>query len=116
VDVRVIAATNMDLLKEVEEKRFRLDLYHRLSVIIIHVPSLNERRDDIPLLVDRFLDDICADYGVAKKTIEAAAVKLLQEYNWTGNIRELRNVVERLIILSSKSIGADDVNNYVLPK
>jgi DNA-binding NtrC family response regulator len=116
VDVRVIAATNMDLLKEVEEKRFRLDLYHRLSVIIIHVPSLNERRDDIPLLVDRFLDDICADYGVAKKTIEAAAVKLLQEYNWTGNIRELRNVVERLIILSGKSIGADDVNNYVLPK
>jgi DNA-binding NtrC family response regulator len=116
VDVRVIAATNMDLLKEVEEKRFRLDLYHRLSVIIIHVPSLNERRDDIPLLVDRFLDDICADYGVAKKSIDAAAVKLLQEYNWTGNIRELRNVVERLIILSGKSIGADDVNNYVLPK
>ncbi len=116
VDVRVIAATNMDLLKEVEEKRFRLDLYHRLSVIIIHVPSLNERRDDIPLLVDRFLGDICADYGVAKKTIDTDAVKLLQEYNWTGNIRELRNVVERLIILSGKSIGADDVNNYVLPK
>ncbi|TAL46277.1 MAG: sigma-54-dependent Fis family transcriptional regulator, partial [Chitinophagaceae bacterium] len=81
VDVRVIAATNMDLLKEVEEKRFRLDLYHRLSVIIIHVPSLNERRDDIPLLVERFLADTCADYGVAKKTIDEDAVKLLYEYN-----------------------------------
>src|SRR5688572_15034668 len=88
VDVRVIAATNKNLLKEVEEKRFRLDLYHRLSVIIIHVPSLNERKDDIPLLVERFLSDICTDYGVAKKSIEQDAVKLLQEYNWTGNIRE----------------------------
>ncbi len=116
VDVRVIAATNMDLLKEVEEKRFRLDLYHRLSVILIHVPSLNERRDDIPLLVDRFLTDICTDYGVAKKNIDAEALKLLHEYNWTGNIRELRNVVERLIILSGKSITPDDVKSYVMPK
>ena len=116
VDVRVIAATNMDLLKEVEEKRFRLDLYHRLSVILIHVPSLNERRDDIPLLVDRFLTDVCTDYGVAKKNIDAEALKLLHEYNWTGNIRELRNVVERLIILSGKSITADDVKSYVMPK
>jgi len=116
VDVRVIAATNMDLLKEVEEKRFRLDLYHRLSVIIIHVPSLNERRDDIPLLVERFLADTCADYGVAKKTIDEDAVKLLYEYNWTGNIRELRNVVERLIILSGKTITKDDIKTYVLPK
>lgn len=116
VDVRVIAATNKDLLKEVEEKRFRLDLYHRLSVILIHVPSLNERRDDIPLLVDRFLGDICTEYGVTKKSIDPDAIKLLQEYNWTGNIRELRNVVERLIILSGKSISTEDVKSYVVPK
>ena len=116
VDVRVIAATNKDLLKEVEEKRFRLDLYHRLGVIIIHVPSLNERKDDIPLLVDRFLSDICTDYGVAKKNIDEEALKLLQEYNWTGNIRELRNVVERLIILSGKTISTEDVKAYVVPK
>src|SRR6187549_3914517 len=83
VDVRVIAATNKDLLKEVEEKNFRLDLYHRLSVILIHVPSLNERRDDIPLLVDQFLDDICSDYGTARKVMEEDAINLLQEYNWT---------------------------------
>jgi DNA-binding NtrC family response regulator len=116
VDVRVIAATNKDLLKEVEEKRFRLDLYHRLSVILIHVPSLNERKDDIPLLVERFLSDICTEYGVAKKSIDDDAIQLLEEYNWTGNIRELRNVVERLIILSGKSISAEDVRSYVVPK
>jgi two-component system nitrogen regulation response regulator NtrX len=116
VDVRVIAATNKDLLKEVDEKNFRLDLYHRLSVIIIHVPSLNERNDDIPLLVDKFLVDICTDYGIAKKTIEEDALKALQKHNWTGNIRELRNVVERLIILSGKTINKDDVESYVLPK
>ena len=116
VDVRVIAATNKDLLKEVEEKRFRLDLYHRISVILIHVPSLNERRDDIPLLVDRFLADICSEYGVSKKNIDNDAIDLLTEYNWTGNIRELRNVVERLIILSGKSISAEDVKAYVVPK
>jgi transcriptional regulator with GAF, ATPase, and Fis domain len=116
VDVRVIAATNKDLLKEVEDKNFRLDLYHRLSVILIHVPSLNERRDDIPELVDQFLTDICSDYGVAKKVIDDDAVKSLQEYNWTGNIRELRNVVERLVILSGKSITAEDVKSYVYPK
>ncbi len=116
VDVRVIAATNKDLLKEVDEKNFRLDLYHRLSVIIIHVPSLNERNDDIPLLVDKFLIDICIDYGIAKKTIEEEALKALQKHNWTGNIRELRNVVERLIILSGKTINKDDVESYVLPK
>ncbi|MBO9571160.1 MAG: sigma-54-dependent Fis family transcriptional regulator [Chitinophagaceae bacterium] len=115
VDVRVIAATNKDLLKEVEDKHFRLDLYHRLSVIIIHVPSLNERRDDIPLLVDKFLTDVCADYGIAKKTIDKEAVDKLTSHNWTGNIRELRNVVERLVILSGKSITTDDVNSYVLP-
>ena len=116
VDVRVITATNKDLLKEVEEKRFRLDLYHRLSVIIIHVPSLNERKDDIPLLVERFLSDICTEYGVTKKNIDDEALKLLQEYNWTGNIRELRNVVERLIILSGKTISTEDVKSYVVPK
>lgn len=116
VDVRVIAATNKELLKEVDSKTFRLDLYHRLSVILIHVPSLNDRRDDIPLLVDQFLDDICMDYGTAKKPIDAEAIRLLQQYNWTGNIRELRNVVERLVILSGKSINAEDVKGYVLPK
>jgi DNA-binding NtrC family response regulator len=116
VDVRVVTATNKDLLKEVETKNFRLDLYHRLSVIIIHVPSLNERRDDIPLLVDNFLDQICSDYGIAKKSIEADAITALQQYNWTGNIRELRNVVERLVILSGKSITLDDVKSYVVPK
>jgi DNA-binding NtrC family response regulator len=116
VDVRVIAATNKDLLKEVDAKTFRLDLYHRLSVIIIHVPSLNERRDDIPILVAQFLEDICTEYGIAKKTMDEEAINLLREYNWTGNIRELRNVVERLVILSAKEITADDVKSYVLPR
>jgi len=116
VDVRVVAATNKDLLKEVENKDFRLDLYHRLGVIIVHVPSLNERLGDIPLLVDRFLEDVGTEYGQPKKTIDKKAVDLLQKHNWTGNIRELRNVVERLIILSGKDITADDVENYVLPK
>ena len=115
VDVRVIAATNKDRLKEVDEKQFRLDLYHRLSVIIIHVPSLNERKDDIPLLLDKFLSDICAEYGIAKKTIDPQAMKALQENNWTGNIRELRNVVERLVILSGKIIAEDDIRTYVIP-
>lgn len=116
VDVRVIAATNKDLLKEVEEKNFRLDLYHRLGVIIIHVPSLNDRRDDIPILAEQFLMDICSDYGTVQKVIDADAIKLLQQYNWTGNIRELRNVVERLVILSGKNITTEDVKNYVMPK
>jgi len=116
VDVRVIAATNKDLLKEVEEKNFRLDLYHRLGVIIIHVPSLNQRRDDIPLLVEKFLEDICTEYGVATKTTDDDAISLLKEYDWTGNIRELRNVVERLVILSGKTISREDVKNYVMPK
>ena len=114
VDVRVVAATNKNLLEEVEQKNFRLDLYHRLGVILIHVPSLNERRDDIPLLVDKFLEDIATEYGQAKKTIDKKALEALQQHNWTGNIRELRNVVERLIILSGKSISVDDVKAYVL--
>ena len=116
VDVRVIAATNKDLLKEVETKTFRLDLYHRLSVIIIHVPSLNERKDDIPPLVDQFLTDICSDYGIAKKSIDDEAIQMLEDYDWTGNIRELRNVVERLVILSGKTITTEDVKSYVVPK
>ncbi|HRP57884.1 sigma-54 dependent transcriptional regulator [Agriterribacter sp.] len=115
VDVRVVAATNKDLLHEVDEKHFRLDLYHRLSVIIIHVPSLNDRKDDIPLLVEKFLADICADYGIAPKDINDDALKALQENNWTGNIRELRNVVERLVILSGKNITLEDVYSYVFP-
>jgi two-component system nitrogen regulation response regulator NtrX len=113
VDVRVIAATNKDLLKEVESKNFRLDLYHRLGVILINVPSLNDRREDIPLLVNKFLADIAEDYGQATKEIDAGAIEALKKHNWTGNIRELRNVVERLVILSGKTITAEDVSNYV---
>src|SRR5687767_2048039 len=115
VDVRVIAATNKDLLKEVDERNFRLDLYHRLSVIIIHVPSLNERKQDIPLLVDQFMEDICTDYNVPKKELDEEAMNLLKEYNWTGNIRELRNVIERLVILSGKTISVEDVKSFVIP-
>ncbi len=116
VDVRVVAATNKDLLQEVEAKNFRLDLYHRLGVILIHVPSLNERRGDIPLLVDKFLQDIAVEYGQQPKIIDAKAMEKLQNHNWTGNIRELRNVVERLIILSGKTITAADIDSYVLLK
>jgi len=116
VDVRVIAATNKDLLKEVDEKLFRLDLYHRLGVIIIHVPSLNERKEDIPHLVDYFLEVVAAEYGQPKKAITKDAIAALKEHNWTGNIRELRNVVERLIILSGKTISVEDINSFVLPK
>ncbi|MES2646111.1 MAG: sigma-54 dependent transcriptional regulator [Bacteroidota bacterium] len=113
VNVRVISATNKDLLKEVEERRFRLDLYHRLSVILIHVPSLNDRRQDIPLLVEHFLNLICADYGIARKGIDENAMQLLQSHNWTGNVRELHNIVERLIILSDKQITEQDVMDNV---
>ena len=116
VNVRVIAATNKDLLTEVNEKNFRLDLYHRLSVILIHVPSLNERVSDIPLLIEKFLTDIAEEYGQSKKTIHKKAMEALQKHNWTGNIRELRNVVERLIILSGKEIGIEEVVSYVMPK
>ena len=116
VDVRVVAATNKDLLKEVDEKTFRLDLYHRLGVIIIHVPSLDERREDVPHLVHYFLELIAQEYGQPIKQIDKKALEHLQKYNWSGNIRELRNVVERLIILGGKEITADDVETYVLPK
>jgi len=115
VDVRVVAATNKDLLKEVDNKNFRLDLYHRLSVIIIYVPSLNDRREDIPLLIDYYLEMIANEYGQSKKDIDKDALLMLIQYNWTGNIRELRNVVERLVILSGKKIELQDVTNYVLP-
>ncbi len=114
VDVRVIAATNKNLLEEVEAKKFRLDLYHRLSVILIQVPSLNNRRDDIPLLIQHFLKELSEDYKQPEKEIEQDAINALQEYNWTGNIRELRNVVERLIILSGKSITRKDVETYIV--
>lgn len=116
VDVRVIAATNKDLMQEVEEKKFRLDLYHRLGVILIHVPSLNDRKDDIPALIKHFLQDISEEYKQPEKDIEDAAIDALQKYNWTGNIRELRNVVERLIILSDKKITKKDIDTYILLK
>ena len=112
VDVRVIAATNKDLKKEIEEGRFREDLYHRLAVILIKVPGLNERRDDIPLLIEHFTEKIAAEQGIAPKTFSKKAIKLLQEYDWTGNIRELRNVVERLIILGSNEISETDVQLF----
>jgi len=114
VDVRVIAATNKNLLKEVEEKNFRIDLYHRLNVILIHVPSLNERQEDIPLLINKFLEDIAEEYGQAKKEIDKKAVDALEKHIWSGNIRELRNVVERLVILSGKTITESDVTSFVL--
>jgi two-component system nitrogen regulation response regulator NtrX len=115
VDVRIVAATNKDLLKEAEENRFRLDLYHRLSVILIHVPSLNDRKDDIPVLCEHFLQEICAEYGLPTKKIDKDAIETLQARNWTGNIRELRNVVERLIIMSDKSITKQNVLDYSGP-
>ncbi len=115
VDVRILAATNKDLRKEIEAKCFREDLYHRLAVIIIDVPPLNDRREDIPQLVSHFIEQICTEYGIAPKKMTKEALVALQNVNWTGNIRELRNVVERLIILSGKQITADDVLQYVGP-
>ncbi|MBK5214814.1 MAG: sigma-54-dependent Fis family transcriptional regulator [Flavobacteriaceae bacterium] len=112
VDVRVITATNKDLKKEIEEGRFREDLYHRLAVILIKVPSLNDRRADIPLLINYFSEKISSEHGTAQKKFSAKAIKLLQEYDWTGNIRELRNVVERLIILGGKEISEEDVKLF----
>jgi DNA-binding NtrC family response regulator len=112
VNCRVIAATNKDLKKEIAEGRFREDLFHRLAIIPIHVPSLNERIVDIPLLADHFLTLICNDHGIAKKTFEENALIALKEINWTGNIRELRNVIERLIILTNDLITKNDVERY----
>lgn len=116
VDVRVIAATNKNLAKEIENNAFREDLYHRLSVILIHVPDLNDRIEDIPLLCDYFIEQICAEYGIPQKTIEQEAVAELQSIRWTGNIREFRNVIERLIILCDKTITKEDVLMYAVPK
>jgi DNA-binding NtrC family response regulator len=115
VDVRVVAATNKDLLKEIEAGNFRMDLYHRLSVILIHVPPLTERRDDIPLLTQSFLEEICNEYGMPTKKISDAALEALKALPWTGNIRELRNMVERLIILSDKTISDADVKAFANP-
>jgi two-component system, NtrC family, nitrogen regulation response regulator NtrX len=112
VNVRVIAATNKDLKQEIERNAFREDLYHRLSVILIHVPSLNERQDDIPLIANYFLEQICDDYKMPRKEFTKDALEALNQINWTGNIRELRNVVERLIILCDKTITKEDVMNY----
>lgn len=114
VNVRVVAATNKDLKKEIAEGRFREDLYHRLSVIVLKVPSLADRSGDIPMLTEYFLEKVCEDYGRPLKKIEPAAVKLLQKQPWTGNIRELRNVVERLVILSSDRITEADVKRFVI--
>ncbi|MDR9487331.1 sigma-54 dependent transcriptional regulator [Salibacter sp.] len=112
VDVRVIAATNKNLKEEIEEKNFREDLYHRLSVILIEVPALNDRKEDIPLLTDHFLDSICKEQGIAKKSMDKKALNELQKHDFSGNIRELRNIIERLVILSGKSITAGDVKKY----
>ncbi len=112
VNVRVLAATNKDLEKEIEAGTFRRDLYHRLAVILIHVPSLDDRKNDIPQLADYFLDSICEEMGMARKKISPDAIKSLQNRNWPGNIREFRNVIERLIILGGKEISAADVNQF----
>lgn len=113
VDVRVVAATNKDLIHEMEVNTFRMDLYHRLSVILIHVPSLNERKDDIPLLGERFVKEICEDNGLPYKTVTPKAFQALQQIRWTGNIRELRNIMERLVILCDNKINEEDVLKYV---
>jgi two-component system nitrogen regulation response regulator NtrX len=116
VNCRVLAATNKDLRKEIAEGRFREDLYHRLAVILIHVPSLNDRRDDIPMLAEHFLTLICQEHGIAKKSFSVKALKALQNVDWTGNIRELRNIVERLVILCGSEIQEDDISIYANPK
>lgn len=115
VNVRIIAATNKDLRKEIDNGNFREDLYHRLSVILIQVPSLNDRKDDIPLLANHFLNSICTEQGISPRTFSDDAMKALQEINWTGNIRELRNVIERLIILCGEVITGKDVKTYANP-
>ena len=116
VDCRVVAATNKDLRKEIAEGRFREDLYHRLAVILIHVPSLNERKDDIPLLADHFLTLICQDHGIPRKNITEKGMEALKSVDWTGNIRELRNIIERLVILCENNIEKEDVMLYANPK
>jgi DNA-binding NtrC family response regulator len=115
VDVRVVAATNKNLSAEIAENNFREDLYHRLSVILIRVPSLNERKEDIPLLANHFIQLICDEYGMQKKSITEVAIAELQKINWTGNIREFRNVIERLIILCDQEITENDVLKFAAP-
>ena len=116
VNARVVAATNKDLRKEIAEGNFREDLYHRLAVILIHVPSLNDRRDDIPVLADYFMTMVCAEHGIARKSFDTKALDTLQKLNWTGNIRELRNIVERLIILGGSTITGEDVKLFANPQ
>ncbi len=116
VDCRIVAATNKDLRKEIEEGRFREDLYHRLAVILIHVPSLNERRDDIPVLAEHFLTMVCAEHGIPRKELDELALLELQKTDWTGNIRELRNIIERLVILCDVKITGEDVRLFSNPK
>ena len=115
INVRVIAATNKDLLREIEDGNFRMDLYHRLSVILIHVPSLTERKEDIPMLAHAFCEEICAEYSMPTKTFSPDAMKALQALPWTGNIRELRNMIERLIILCDSKINESDVQTFANP-
>ncbi len=112
VDVRILAATNKNLKEMIAENQFREDLYHRLSVIVVKVPALKDRAEDIPLLVDRFLEDVASEYGTARKEIEKDAISKLQEHQWSGNIRELRNVVERLVIMGGQKISREDVLKY----
>jgi DNA-binding NtrC family response regulator len=114
VDTRVIAATNKDLKKEISENKFREDLYHRIGVIIINVPPLRERREDVPILVERFLSDIALEYGNKPKSITPEAIKMLQNMPWTGNIREIRNVIERLVIMCNTEITKDDISKYAM--
>jgi two-component system, NtrC family, nitrogen regulation response regulator NtrX len=115
VDVRVVTATNKDISEEIRKNRFREDLYHRLSVIIIHVPDLNDRLEDIPLLANHFISEICHEYGMSEKSISKDAITELQNIQWTGNVREFRNVIERLIILCDKEITGEDVKQYAAP-
>jgi len=116
IDCRVIVATNKDLRKEIEEGRFREDLFHRIAIILIHVPALNDRPEDIPLLAEHFLTVVCNDHGIARKSLDEKAIKALSTINWTGNIRELRNVIERLVILAGDLITEQDVNLFANPK
>ena len=115
VDVRVVAATNKNIAEEIAKGNFREDLYHRLSVILIHVPDLNDRPEDIPLLASHFIEQICSEYGMPRKTITPQGIEELQKIKWTGNIREFRNVIERLIILCDKTIEAEQVISYAAP-
>ncbi len=116
VDARVVAATNKDLRKEIENGNFREDLYHRLAVILIHVPALNDRRDDIPLLAEHFMGMICSEHGIARKKLAPDAMQALQKINWSGNIRELRNIIERLVILCGQTITGSDVETFANPQ